>query len=181
MRALGHALLAGAALVLAPSLALAEPAAVIAPAPASTSASTINSGTLASAYGGSRKLKLGTLISANFNTTADQAITLSGSSAFVVTEIIVTNCSATPTAAQGTFYTAASKGGYTLFGGAASSPWGALTAPTVATVDNSTSASGSNSGKSLYCVTSCMIYLSLTTPQGSPLTCDIYPMGDDLS
>jgi hypothetical protein len=70
---------------------------------------------------------LGRLTTANFNTTADQPITINATK-YVVRRIVVTNCSASLTLAAGGFYTATSKGGTAVV--AAAQLYSALTAAT---------------------------------------------------
>jgi hypothetical protein len=117
---------------------------------------------------------LGTLRAANFNSTADQAISIApGITAFQLSSILVTNCSTSLTLAAGGFYTAASKGGTVLV--LAATIYTALTGATVLS--------------SLTIVTATLpvrytlanIYLSLTTGQGSAATCDVYVIGTDLT
>lgn len=131
----------------------------------------------------SRLMKLGTKIGADFNVTTDQSITLTGSSFYVVSGVVITNCSASLTTAKGAFYTAAAK----------TSPLWAQTATTAYTGLDGTAgrsqsigftggASGAaNAGSSLAFTGPATIFLSLTTPQGAAATCDIRVFGYDLS
>ena len=131
----------------------------------------------------SKRLLLGSLIGANFNSTADQAISLLGTSKFILDDIIITNCSAGLASAAGTFYAGAGK--TNLIRGAATSTYTAITASTfVAELSSATTpASSSASGFQFSYFTSASqtIYLSLTTAQGSAATCDIYVYGRDLN
>lgn len=122
---------------------------------------------------------LGYKLGADFNTTADQAITITtgGSkwrpgttpNAASGGGVIVTNCSATPTAAAGTVYTAASKGGLP-FGTSADNYTGA-TGPGRTVQNAATTTMVTNTR------TESTVYLSLTTANGSALTCDVYIVG----
>jgi hypothetical protein len=113
--------------------------------------------------------RLGKLASANFNSTADQAIAISAT-AYQVTAFIVTNCSATPTLAVGGLYTAASKGGSVVV--SAAQAYSTLSATTV--VLSPTIAVTTR-------LTASTLYLSLTTAAGGASTCDVYVYGNDFS
>lgn len=120
---------------------------------------------------------IGKLIGANFNTTADQAIplTFSGSgwkpgvgrsAAAGFGGVMVTNCSKVPTAAAGTVYTAAAKGGI---------PFGLTTDNyTVLSAANVVAQNAGNGAGVTNIFTGNTVYLSLTTPEGSAMTCDVY-------
>jgi len=115
---------------------------------------------------------LGSLKSANFNTTADQSIPMRSTS-YVLRRIVVTNCSASLTLAAGGFYTAAGKTGTTVV--AAVQIYSALTAATkVLDVTLAAGAVGS-------ILSSTTLFFALTTGQGSAATCDIYLYGDAFS
>jgi hypothetical protein len=108
------------------------------------------------------------LTGANLNSTADQAIT-GFPAKYMITGVYVTNASGSVTTAIGGIYTAASKGGsQVIYSGQA---YSALTTPssllglTFATGALETSYSAG------------ILYLSLTTPQGTAMTADIYVMG----
>lgn len=131
---------------------------------------------------------LGSLRSANFNSTADQAILLPTSiAAFQLTGIVVTNASAPLLTAVGGFYTAASKGGSAIV--AASQAYSSLLgidlllqatltafAQTARfSADNLPYVPNSNGQYAL------AIYLSLTTPNGNVATADVYVLGLDLT
>lgn len=108
---------------------------------------------------------LGKIIGANFNSTADQVISIPFSS-WHPTRVTVTNASANLTTAAGGLYTGASKTGTAVV--AAAQVYSALTASgkhldaTVAAVDRQSANP---------------IYLSLTTAQGAPATGDVYVWG----
>lgn len=140
-----------------------------------TNAANISSGVLASTrmpVGLSRVL--GTLRSANFNTTADQAIPIiSTVTAFQIASIVVTNCSANLTTAAGGFYPTTAKGGTPIV--AAIQAYTALTAATV--LLPTTVAAGPLVTR--YAIAN--VYLSLTVAQGVAATCDVYVVGNDLT
>ena len=111
---------------------------------------------------------LGRLLTANLNSTADQAIAM-GSASYMVTQIVATNVSAdlSLSVAAGGIYTAAAKGGSAIV--AASQVYTALTAGTVVmplTVALTTTR-----------FTATTTYLSLTTAHGSAATADVYVLG----
>lgn len=111
------------------------------------------------------------LTGANLNTTADQAIT--GLPAkYVLMGIYATNCSGSATTAVGGIYTAASKGGSQVIYNGQS--FAALTGSTVL-LPMSFAA-----GAMEVAYTAETLYFSLTTPQGSAMTCDIHVIGVSL-
>jgi hypothetical protein len=112
---------------------------------------------------------LGSLKSANFNSTADQAIAISYA-AYKVSEIDVTNCSGTFTLAAGGFYTGTSKSGTTVV--LAAQAWSGATASTV--IVQATIVTAVLTVR----LTAANIYLSLTTGAGSAATCDVYIYGN---
>lgn len=117
---------------------------------------------------------LSVLLSANMNTTADQAIVIPAQiTKWVPAAIRLTNCSGTPSLAVGGFYSAASKGGITLV--ANTQTYTTLTSATVLQSATLTAAASTTA------MTVLTIYFSLTTAQGSALTCDVYLQGVDLS
>jgi hypothetical protein len=118
----------------------------------------------ASGGGGTTELLLVTLTGADFNSTADQAITLPAQ-LWRITRITVTNASTNMTTAAGGFYTAASKGGTAIV--AAAQVYTALINASV--VLTCTIAVPAN------VVTP--IYLSLTTGQGAAATADVRVYG----
>lgn len=120
--------------------------------------------------------QIGVLKGANFNSTADQAITIAipaGATKYIITNIMVTNASANLTTAVGGFYTAASKGGTTLVANTQ-----VYTSCSTATgVQRVTLATGA--ADNTYTATT--QYLSLTTGQGSTATADVYVFGIPLA
>lgn len=117
---------------------------------------------------------LGTLRGANFNSTADQAVPIVNDvTAFQITAIVVTNCSANLTLAVGGFYPATSKAGTAIV--ANTQVYTALTATAV--LLNVTVAATPLITR--YAIGT--VYLSLTTAQGGAATCDVYVIGVDLT
>lgn len=127
---------------------------------------------------------LGVLYGANFNVTTDQAITidpftatdagyLPAATKYRITNIYVTNCSASLTTAQGGVYTAASKGGTTLV--ASSQAYTGCTGTTALQI--ATLASGATGNV----FTASTLDLSLTTAQGATATGDVYVEGVPLN
>lgn len=123
---------------------------------------------------------LGVLRGANFNVTTDQAIPIlpltasvighmSSATKYIVTRAYATNCSAAASTAVGGIYDATSKGGNALVAATqAYTPCASastMQSLTLAAIAGTTVESGAN------------LYLSLTTPQGSALTGDVYIMG----
>lgn len=109
---------------------------------------------------------LSKLLSANLNSVADQSLLMEEYPAYIPTHILVTNRSATPTAAQGGIYTAPSKGGYTLV--PATQSYTTLTdASVVLPLTLGT----------MRMLTGPRLYLSLTTANGTACTADIYVLG----
>lgn len=126
---------------------------------------------------------LATLLSADANSTADQAIQLPNTiTAFSITGIVITNASLSLTTAVGGFYPTTSKGGTAIV--ANTQVYSSLT--TAAKLLNATLAAGGNttrytSGNVDNISGYLTIYLSLTTPQGVAGTFDIYLLGSDLT
>lgn len=117
---------------------------------------------------------LGSLRSANMNSTADQAIPIRAAiTKFTVSTILVTNCTGTLTIAAGGIYPAASKGGTPLV--AAAQAYSALT--TSAIILPTTLAG--TVATTAYTVSS--LFLSLTTGAGSAAVCDFFVIGTDLT
>lgn len=115
---------------------------------------------------------LGELIGANFNSTADQAITIfSAPAKYIVRRIVVTNASTSLTTAAGGVYKAASKSGAIV---AATQVYSTLTGSTLF-LDLTLSATGN---ESTTVKTAKNLYLSLTTAQGAAATADVYVYGD---
>lgn len=126
-------------------------------------------------------LQVGKLIGADFNSTADQAITLTCPTAKIKIQLIaITNPStdlSTATIPLGGFYTAASKGGVALV--AAAQSYAALTNATNNTVGNWLQATNISTVV-LDCAslaTPNTIYFALSTAHGSAATADIYVTG----
>ena len=139
-------------------------------------------GSCGSGGGAGRLVKLGTL-SANLNTTSDQAITLTcPTSMCVVTEFIFYNCSTSGTAA-GAFYTASLKGGNTFFNGTTTTAFVSAGGSPFATMAAGSGSLGQGNGRTITVASGspATIYLSLTTTNGSALTCSMVAMGDDIS
>lgn len=114
---------------------------------------------------------LGKLTSANFNSTADQAIAIAARR-YVIRKILVTNASLSLDTAVGGLYDATSKGGNAVV--AATQVYSALTSSTKF-VDLTLAAPATGSIQTV-----ANIYFSLTTPQGAAATGDIYIFGDVL-
>ena len=135
--------------------------------------------------GGGAITQVGALKSANFNSTADQAIALTGPAGnWIIDSIIIANPSGSITTAKGGFYTAASKTGQLLSNGGTTFPYAAITGATVAggvILLNATLASNLAGVTQYFTSASQTIFLSLTTPQGSALTADIYVFGRQLT
>jgi hypothetical protein len=110
------------------------------------------------------------LLGANFNTTADQALTMLvlSTAIFRVSKMTVTNASESLTTAVGGLYDAASKGGNAIV--AASQAYSGLTSGTVA-LDTTLN-------KNVREPAGTKLYLSLSTAQGSTATADVYVFGD---
>ena len=135
--------------------------------------------------GGGMITQVGALKSANFNSTADQAIALTGPAGnWIIDSIIIANSSGSITTAKGGFYTGASKTGQLLANGGTTFPYAAITGATVAggvMLLNATLASNLAGVTQYFTSASQTIFLSLTTPQGSALTADIYVFGRQLT
>lgn len=129
-----------------------------------------NASTLADAQ---TNLRIGTFLGgvlkgANFNTTADQAITITSPSNYMIDTVWVVNCSTSLTTAQGAVYAGAGKANLAI--GATTTPYSGCTSSSINAAGSGTRplAAGSawlNVGT---------IYLSLTTPQGGAATADVY-------
>lgn len=111
---------------------------------------------------------IGYVIGANMNVTTDQAIAIAQpSTRYVIQAIWVTNCSANLTTAAGGVYPTTAKGGTAIV--AAGQVYSALTAATILLPLTIAA------GNVIY--NQAIVYLSLTTPQGSAATCDVYVIG----
>jgi len=122
---------------------------------------------------------LGSLLGANFNSTADQAILIPSTiTAFAITGIMVTKASVSMGTAAGGFYPQASKGGTAIV--ANTQVYSTLTSASV--LLNCTVVAGALA--TYYTrsnVPDWAIYFSLTTPQGATATADIHLLGVDLT
>lgn len=114
---------------------------------------------------------LGVLKSANFNSTADQAISIAASK-YIIRRIVVATPSTSLTLAVGGLYDAASKGGNAIV--AATQVYTALTGSTKF-LDLTLAALLTTD-----VLTAATLYLSLTTAQGGVATADVYLFGDVL-
>lgn len=114
---------------------------------------------------------LGSLIGADFNSTADQAITIaSGITKYVIRRIVVVNASLNLTTAVGGLYGAAAKSAPNIV--ANTQVYTALTAAAKFVDLTLTALCGTD------IFTQGTIYLSLTTPQGAAATADVFVFGD---
>lgn len=126
------------------------------------------------------RIQCGELLSANFNTTSDQAIPISvPTNGYMVDSILIDSPSTSLTTAEGGFYTAASKSGVTLV--ASSQVYSALTTnavnttgnallATLTTASNTTAFSGNLNTSNTPITT---VYLSLSTAQGAAATANV--------
>lgn len=114
---------------------------------------------------------LGLLTGANFNTTADQPITINAAK-YIIRKIVTTNASTSLTTAVGGFYAAPAK---TTVIVAATQLYSALTAATKF-IDLTL---GALLGTDVRTETT--LYFALTTGQGGAATADIYIVGDVLA
>lgn len=116
---------------------------------------------------------MGRLLSADMNSTADQAFTWlvatpnASTYRYIIERILVNNASANLTTAAGGVYTAASKAGVTVV--AAAQAYTALSAATLG-LDLTIAAAGR-------AILTAVPIFSLTTGQGSAATADIYVFG----
>lgn len=114
---------------------------------------------------------LGSLLGADFNSTADQAITIaSGVAKYVIRRIIVVNASISLTTAAGGVYGALAKSAPIAV--ASTQVYSALTAPAKFVDLTLTALCGTD------VFTQATLYLSLTTAQGAPATGDVFIFGD---
>jgi hypothetical protein len=114
---------------------------------------------------------LGSLKSADFNTTADQPIAMTAAK-YVVRKILIVNASTSLSVAVGGLYTDASKGGTPIV--AATQSYAGLTGSTKF-LDLTLAAILATDVR-----TEGTLYFSLTIAQGSAATADIYLIGDVL-
>lgn len=117
------------------------------------------------------RVQCGQLLGANFNSTADQAISVSvPSNRYRLDAITISGASVSLTTAAGGFYTGAAKSGTTLV--AASQAYSTLTAAAVNAAGSLLAATlGAGATTSMLDVST--IYFSLTTAQGAAATADI--------
>jgi hypothetical protein len=112
------------------------------------------------------------LLTANMNITTDQSfVKLLGFTNYLITRIRAANSSGSLTTAAGGIYTAATKGGNALV--AAAQAYSTLTGSTIG-LDLTLAAVGAG-------VQTVTPILSLTTGQGSAMTCDMYIIGVPLT
>ena len=127
--------------------------------------------------------RLAALLSADFNSTADQAIQIPNTiTAFQITGILITNASLSLTTATGGFYPTTAKGGTAIV--ANTQVYSSLTTPakllsaTLAAGVSTTRYSSANLDNINGYLT---LYLSLTAAQGVLATADLYLLGIDLT
>lgn len=126
---------------------------------------------------------LGRLLSADFNSTADQPIQLPNTiTAFTISGILITNASLSLDTAAGGFYPTVSKGGTAIV--AAGQVYSSLT--TAAKLLSATLAAGISTTRFYSANVDILtgyptIYLSLTTAQGVVATADVFVLGTNLS
>lgn len=117
---------------------------------------------------------LGSLIAADFNSTADQAITIaSGVTKYIIRRIVVTNASISLTTAAGGVYGNAAKSAPIIV--AAAQVYTALTAAAKFIDLTLEAVVGTD------ILTQATIYLSLTTGQGVAATANVYVFGEDVA
>lgn len=121
---------------------------------------------------------LGSLIGADFNTTVDQTITLSGGNTFIVTDIIITNASVNMNTAEGITI----NDGLNIIANFGSTGLGWILTTVLATPshfvnNNYAIAAGHPLFGSTLNINSNNLTLSIATPQGSAATADIYIFG----
>jgi len=118
-------------------------------------------------------VQIGKLISADFNSTSDQAIPITYPGiGYRMFGFFVTNPSVSMTTAAGGFYSAAAKGGTALV--AASQVYSALTSNSANTAGNMVIPTLAANVATTTLWTLSTMYFSLSTPQGSAATADIY-------
>lgn len=117
---------------------------------------------------------IGVKLAANFNITADQAVTLAAGS-YVITGVIVAKASISLTTAAGGVYTSAAKGGTAIV--AAGQTYTALTGATTDIQICTMAATPTVSGTTTGAIAGGTVYLSLTTGQGAAATADVFVFG----
>ena len=121
---------------------------------------------------------LASLLNADFNTTADQAIALDPSlNYFQLTGIVVAGASVSLSVAAGGFYPQASKGGTTIV--ASGQVYSALTTNTLL-MQPTLSSYAQQQYFSRSQLPDWAVYLSLTTPQGGAALANVYLLGIEL-
>lgn len=133
---------------------------------------------------------LGSLTGANFNTTNDQSITLSGGTSFVITDVLITNVSTNiNTAKDAEINSAILRGGYKYFTSITNE-----STDTLFILESSNNVLNNNSciqtaislnetGVGILSIATAgtTVYFSLATPQGAAATADVYIFGYILS
>lgn len=120
---------------------------------------------------------LGKLTGANFNSTADQAITIiCPTSKYQITAVIVANASGSLSGAAGGVYTMTGKTGAQVV--PASQSYSSLSSASLNTVGSALKLSTANSDNAAFNLTT--LYLSLSSPVGSAATADVYVFGRPL-
>lgn len=140
-----------------------------------TDASSVNcgaGGTVSYTTNGAPGVLTATLVAADFNSTADQAITIlypPGFTRFMMNNLLISHASVALTTSVGGFYTATSKGGVAIV--AAGQTYAAITSTAENTNGNALNCSITNTNTQSYNVST--VYLSLTVPQGTAATADV--------
>lgn len=116
---------------------------------------------------------IGRIVNANMNVTTDQAATMfiPANAYYIPAQMVVKDCTASLTAAQGAVYDAASKGGNTLFGSTTQVMTGCTGAGTAQPVAVTTA------GGKVVDAQSAPPILSLTTAQGAAAKANVYFYG----
>jgi hypothetical protein len=136
-------------------------------------------------------LLLANISGINLNTMADQPITLKGGNTFIITDILITNVSAVPVMADdGEWWTGPERSGNVIAGTNEPIPpcFNVFTSSTLSgnciinwNANGTFIQLGRSSSYSAFPTVSSLIYFSLGTPEGSPLTCDMYIYGTILN
>jgi hypothetical protein len=122
---------------------------------------------------GASNTPAGFLAGADFDSTSDQAISISfpaGFTHYVIRRVIVSNASVSMTTAVGGIYTSSAKGGFALV--AATQTYSVLTGASIFQSSTLTSTATTNQ------LPQTVLYLSLSTPQGSAATADVTIIAD---
>ncbi len=126
----------------------------------------------------------GKLLAANFNTTADQPISLNGPSLYAVHSVYARNASISLSAARGGFFTGASKTGNSILvlgSAGAAAAWSNLTGAAGLALRIGGGAINGTASITSELSGAATLYLSLATAQGAPATVDLYVFGLDLT